>query len=75
LLIATGSRAAVPKNVPSLPGIFTMRNRNDADSFKKLVPANGHVVIVGGGLLGLEMAASLREIGIKITIVHAYRGF
>ncbi|MBC7398941.1 MAG: molybdopterin-dependent oxidoreductase [Mucilaginibacter sp.] len=70
LLIATGSRAAVPRNVPSLPGIFTMRNRNDADSFKKHVPAGGHVVIVGGGLLGLEMAASLREIGIKITIIQ-----
>lgn len=70
LIVATGSRAAVPKNVPSLPGIFTMRSRNDADSFKKHVPQNAHVVIVGGGLLGLEMAASLREIGIKITIIH-----
>jgi ferredoxin-nitrate reductase len=70
LLIATGSRAAVPRNVPSLPGIFTMRNRNDADNFKKHVPKNGHVVIVGGGLLGLEMAASLREIGIWITIIQ-----
>ncbi|GAA4104604.1 hypothetical protein GCM10022392_32720 [Mucilaginibacter panaciglaebae] len=70
LLIATGSRAAVPKNVPALPGIFTMRNRNDADSFKKHIPADGHVVIVGGGLLGLEMAASLREIGKRITIIQ-----
>jgi ferredoxin-nitrate reductase len=70
LLIATGSRAAVPRNLPPLPGIFTMRNRNDADGFKKHVPQNGHVVIVGGGLLGLEMAASLREIGIKITIIQ-----
>jgi ferredoxin-nitrate reductase len=73
LLLATGSRASVfPKNVPSLPGIFTMRSRNDADNFKKHVPQGGHVVIVGGGLLGLEMAASLREIGMRITIVQAY---
>lgn len=70
LLIATGSRASIPKNTPSLPGIFSMRSRNDADNFKKHVPKNGHVVIVGGGLLGLEMAASLREIGIRITIIH-----
>ncbi len=70
LIMATGSRAAVPRNVPSLPGIFTMRNRTDADNFKNHVPANGHVVIVGGGLLGLEMAASLREIGIKITVIQ-----
>lgn len=75
LLIATGSRAAVPRNIPSLPGIFTMRSRDDADRFKKHVPANGHVVIVGGGLLGLEMAASLREMGIGITIVQRISRF
>ena len=75
LLLATGSRASVPKNVPSLPGIFTMRSRNDADSFIKHVPQGGHVVIVGGGLLGLEMAASLREIGIRITIVQRVSRF
>ncbi|HEY2582666.1 MAG TPA: molybdopterin-dependent oxidoreductase [Mucilaginibacter sp.] len=75
LLIATGSRAAVPKNVPSLPGIFTMRSRNDADNFKKHIPRNAHVVIVGGGLLGLEMAASLREIGVKITIIQRVSRF
>ncbi|MDB5109342.1 MAG: narB [Mucilaginibacter sp.] len=75
LLIATGSRASVPKNVPSLPGIFTMRNKNDADNFKKHIHQNSHVVIVGGGLLGLEMAASLREMGIKITIVQRISRF
>ena len=75
LIIATGSRAAVPKNVPSLPGIFTMRSRVDADNFKKHLPSGGHVVIVGGGLLGLEMAASLREIGIKITIIQRTSSF
>lgn len=75
LLIATGSRAAVPKNVPSLPGIFTMRSRTDADKFKKHITGNSHVVIVGGGLLGLEMAASLREMDIKITIVQRISRF
>lgn len=75
LIMAMGSRAAVPKNVPSLPGIFTMRSRLDADNFKRHVPKNGHVVIVGGGLLGLEMAASLREIGIKITIIQRISRF
>ncbi|MGY4538983.1 ferredoxin-nitrate reductase [Mucilaginibacter sp. UYNi724] len=75
LLMATGSRATMPKNVPALPGIFTMRSRNDADNFKKFIPAKAHVVIVGGGLLGLEMAASLREIGVKITIVQRVSRF
>jgi ferredoxin-nitrate reductase len=75
LLIATGSRASVPRNVPALPGIFTMRSKRDADEFKKHVPKKGHVVIVGGGLLGLEMAASLREGGIQITIVQRVSRF
>jgi ferredoxin-nitrate reductase len=70
LILATGSSPARPKNVPVLPGIFTMRSRTDADNFKKHMPANGHVVIVGGGLLGLEMAAALREMGTKVTIIH-----
>lgn len=70
LILATGSRPALPKNAPQLPGIFTMRSRTDADNFKKQLPPGGHVVIVGAGLLGLEMAAALREINIKVTIIH-----
>ena len=75
LIIATGSRAAVPRNVPKLNGIFTMRSRTDADNFKHTVPQNGHVVIVGGGLLGLELAASLREVEIKVTIIQRISRF
>lgn len=75
LIMATGSRSTLPKNAPSLPGIFTMRSRTDADNFKKHIPKNAHVVVVGGGLLGLEMAASLREIGVKITVIHRVSRF
>lgn len=75
IVMATGSRATLPKNVPSLPGIFSMRNRTDADNFKKYIPTKAHVVIVGGGLLGLEMSASLREIGVKITIIQRVSRF
>jgi len=70
LILATGSRAALPKNVPALEGIFTLRSRVDADRFKKQIPAGGHVVIVGGGLLGLELAASLRQMEIGVSVVH-----
>lgn len=75
LILATGSRAAIPKNVPDLPGIFTMRSRTDADNFKNHIPENAHVVIVGGGLLGLEMAASLREVSVNVTIVQRISRF
>jgi ferredoxin-nitrate reductase len=70
LILATGSRAAMPKQVPRLEGIFTFRSRPDADRFKTQVRPGGHVVIAGGGLLGLELAASLREMEIVVSIIH-----
>ncbi|MGJ8736074.1 molybdopterin-dependent oxidoreductase [Zobellia laminariae] len=77
LIMATGSRAFVPSEVQiDLPGRFTMRERGDADKLKQYLqktglPANEqHVVIVGGGLLGLELAAALKKIDINISIVQ-----
>jgi ferredoxin-nitrate reductase len=70
LILATGSRAALPRQVPSLAGIFTLRTRLDADRFRAQVSAGDLVIVVGGGLLGLELAASLREMDIRVSIVH-----
>lgn len=71
LIIATGSRPAMLRDTPALKGIFTMRSRMDADNFKAHVdPENGKLVILGGGLLGIELAASMREAGINVTIVQ-----
>jgi ferredoxin-nitrate reductase len=71
LLLATGSRATMLPNIPSMQGIFTMRSRVDADNFRRHVqPERGPVVIVGGGLLGIELAASLREVNVRVTIVQ-----
>ncbi|MBA4057254.1 MAG: NAD(P)H-nitrite reductase, partial [Marivirga sp.] len=71
LIIATGSRANIPKDAPvDLPGVFTMRTRYDADSLKNFLKPDGSVLIIGGGLLGLELAASLREIEINVSILQ-----
>jgi ferredoxin-nitrate reductase len=71
LILATGSRPFLLKDIPDVKGIFTMRSRTDADNFKKHVdPSKGKVVIVGGGLLGIELAASLREVNVEICIVQ-----
>lgn len=71
LLMATGSRAAMIKDIPTMKGIFTMRSRTDADNFKHHVdPEKGKVVIVGGGLLGIELAASLREVNVEVTVIQ-----
>jgi ferredoxin-nitrate reductase len=71
LILATGSRPAMLRDLPPLKGIFTMRNRSDADRFRAhLDPTKGPVLIVGGGLLGIEIAASLQEINVLVTLVH-----
>ncbi|HTE09334.1 MAG TPA: molybdopterin-dependent oxidoreductase [Chitinophagaceae bacterium] len=71
LIMATGSRASTLKDTPALKGIFTMRNRSDADKFKRHIdPAKGKIVIVGGGLMGIELAASLHETGVEVIIIH-----
>jgi len=75
LILATGSRPTVPKGVPLIQGIFTMRSRSDADQLKKYITANVHVVIVGGGLLGLEMATSLRALRKQVTVVQRVSRF
>ncbi|MDH7460925.1 molybdopterin-dependent oxidoreductase [Chitinophagaceae bacterium 26-R-25] len=71
LLMATGSRAAILRDTPALKGIFTMRSRVDADNFKKHIdPVNGKVIVVGGGLLGIEMAASLTEMNFEVILMQ-----
>lgn len=71
LILATGSRAFVPSNSNiELPQVFTMRDRQNADDLKKSLSRDSHVLVIGGGLLGLELAAALAEIEIPTTIVQ-----
>jgi len=77
LILATGSRPFIPENAQlHLPGRFTMRKKVDADRLRAYLDQTGlpaeeqHVVIVGGGLLGLELAAALKHKKVKITIIQ-----
>lgn len=71
LILATGSRAATLRDTPPLQGIFTMRSRMDADAFLRHIhPGGGKIVIAGGGLLGIELAASLREMDMAVAVIQ-----
>ena len=70
LILATGSRAYMLPDIPILRGVFSMRTRLDADILKTVVDKNETAVIVGGGLLGLEMAGSLKQMGMNVIIVN-----
>jgi ferredoxin-nitrate reductase len=71
LILGMGSRAFMPPNVPKLKGIFNMRSRLDADSLMPfLQKKEAKALIIGGGLLGLELAASLRELNVQVTVLQ-----
>ena len=71
LILATGSRAFLPNDAPrGLENVFTLRTRQDADSLKPYLKPGAHILIIGGGLLGLELAVSLREIDVLVSIVQ-----
>src|SRR5690606_28352764 len=70
LVIATGSPPFIPP-VPGhqLPGVVTYRDLDDVD--KMLAVGSGaRVVVIGGGLLGLEAAAGLKMQGMDVTVLH-----
>jgi len=71
LILATGSRANVPKDAPlDLPGVFTMRTRDDADQLRSHLKADSQILVIGGGLLGIELASSLQDIQVNVSIAQ-----
>ena len=71
LLLATGSRAR-PLAVPGaeLDGVFSLRTLGDADRIRPALTSGGRLVIVGGGYIGLEVAATAREMGAAVTVLE-----
>ncbi|MBR1123763.1 NAD(P)/FAD-dependent oxidoreductase [Bradyrhizobium lablabi] len=71
LILATGS-APLRLNVPGadLPGVHTFRDSRDVDLLLTLAAQRKRVVVVGGGLLGLEAAYGLAKAGAPVTLIH-----
>jgi nitrite reductase (NADH) large subunit len=71
LVLATGS-APLRLNVPGadLDGVHTFRDSRDVDRLLSLAAKKRRVVVVGGGLLGLEAAYGLAKAGAPVTLIH-----
>jgi len=71
LVIATGS-TPLRLNVPGaeLAGVHTFRDSRDVDLLLTLAAQKKRVVVVGGGLLGLEAAYGLAKAGAPVTLLH-----
>ncbi|MEP1328692.1 nitrite reductase large subunit NirB [Pseudophaeobacter sp.] len=71
LIIATGSAPfIIPVAGKDLPGVVTYRDLDDTNAMIKASAAGGKAVVIGGGLLGLEAAAGLKERGMNVTVLH-----
>lgn len=70
-LIATGSRNRRPK-IPGLEldGVYDLRFAPDADAIRDAAKAGRKAVLVGMGFIGAEVAASLRTLGLDVTVVE-----
>jgi nitrite reductase (NADH) large subunit len=71
LVLATGS-TPLRLNVPGarLDGVHTFRHSRDVDLLLTLAAGRKRVVVVGGGLLGLEAAYGLAKAGARVTLIH-----
>lgn len=72
ILLATGALArAFVAPGSTLDGIFTLRSIHDCRTLKREFHPGRSLVVVGGGLIGCEVAATARKIGLEVTIIEA----
>jgi 3-phenylpropionate/trans-cinnamate dioxygenase ferredoxin reductase component len=73
LLLSTGAeprRLAVPGE--ALDGVFYLRSVEDSDAVRERLDRGGSVVVIGGGWIGTEVAASARQRGLEVTMVNPH---
>ena len=73
LVLATG---ATPRRLPAaiggdLAGVFEVRNKADADQLAGEMQQGRHLLVVGGGYIGLEAAAVARKLGLEVVLIEA----
>ena len=70
LLLSTGSE---PRSLPvpgaDLAGVLTLRTLQDSDAIAERLNGGGRVVVIGGGWIGCEVAASARQKGLEVALV------
>ncbi|WP_418124682.1 NAD(P)/FAD-dependent oxidoreductase [Variovorax sp. 160MFSha2.1] len=72
LILCTGGRArrlGIPGS--ELPGVFTLRNLDDAAALGAALMPGRRLLVIGGGWIGLEVASTARRKGLEVTVVEA----
>lgn len=72
LALTVGARARrLPLEGTDLDGVLYLRNADDALDLKARMPDAQNLVVIGGGFIGLEAAASARAMGKTVTVLEA----
>ena len=73
LVLATGATARkLPQAISrGLGGIFTIRTLADIDGLRPALEKQGRLLVIGGGYIGLEIAAVARGLGMAVDVVEA----
>lgn len=71
LLIATGARPR-PLPVPGadLPGVHLFRTLDNIDAIRPALKRGARLAVIGGGYIGLEVAAVARGLGLEVTVIE-----
>lgn len=73
-LLATGAAPGRPKvSGADLENVFLLRSRSDAESILERAERSTRAVVLGASFIGMEVAASLRERGLDVTVVGQER--
>ncbi|MFH0788784.1 MAG: FAD-dependent oxidoreductase [Pseudomonadota bacterium] len=73
LLLAAGSTSFVPPiKGAEKKGVFTLRSIKDAQAIKTFAAGKTRVLLIGGGLLGLEVGNSLRKTGLLVSVAEFF---
>ncbi|MGI8577036.1 MAG: NAD(P)/FAD-dependent oxidoreductase [Nocardioidaceae bacterium] len=72
LLLATGSRSReLPLPGVGANGVFSLRRVEDSNRIKQTLEDGRKLAIIGGGWIGMEIAANARERGVEVTVIEA----
>ena len=71
LLLATGAR---PREIPGAEGVIWYRTLDDYRRLREAAQEGSHVVVIGGGFIGSEIAAGLVGVGARVTMLFPEPG-
>jgi 3-phenylpropionate/trans-cinnamate dioxygenase ferredoxin reductase subunit len=70
LLLAMGGRPRELPGADQVPGVFTLRTVEDSLAISERLQPGARVVVVGGGFIGAEVAASAKVLGCEVTVLE-----